>query len=499
MKYLVTAEEMRRFDNNTIEKIGIPAMVLMERAALAAWGLIEKYSGAHPELSRTALIMAGTGNNGGDGLALARLLAEKNYRVEVWCPGEEQRASEQWRLQKKILEHYPVDFSAKPQKDEYTILVDALFGVGLSREITGAYGEAVETFNRLTGRKLALDLPSGVHSDTGRILGNAVRADETVTFGFCKRGLVLYPGCRLAGAVTVADIGISRSAFLGKPPEMFALDEGTEELLPRRCPWGNKGTFGKALLIAGSVNMAGASVLAAKGAYRMGAGMVKVIAPEENRVILQSAVPEALFGTEENLEESLAWADVIAIGPGMGKGDKALRMLERVLQESSLPLLMDADALNLLSEQPRLRRLAGEQGAGGRSIVLTPHAGELARLMGRSIPEVKENLAGCCGELAMELQTVTVAKDARTFICRAGKPVCVNLSGNSGLATAGSGDVLAGMITGLMAQGMDAFEAACAGACIHGRLGDKAAAEAGEHACMAGDLVLRTERYGYLR
>lgn len=497
MKYLVTAEEMRRIDNNTIEQIGIPAMVLMERAALAACGLIEKYSGEHPELPRTVLVMAGTGNNGGDGLALARLLSEKSYRVEVWCPGEEQRASEQWRLQKKILAHYPVGFSAKPQKSEYTILVDALFGVGLSREITGAYGEAVDTFNRLSGRKLALDLPSGIDSDTGRILGRAVRADETVTFGFCKRGLALYPGCRLAGKVTVADIGISQAAFFGNSPGMFALDERTEELLPERSPWGNKGTFGKVLLIAGSVNMAGAAVLAARAAYRIGAGMVKVITPEENRVILQSAVPEALFGTEKNLEESLGWADVIAIGPGLGKSGAALRVLETVLKGSSLPLLMDADALNLLSEQPSLRQLVSAQGAGGRSIVLTPHAGELARLMGRSIPEVKENLADCCGELAMELQTVTVAKDARTFICRTGKPVCVNLSGNSGLATAGSGDVLAGMIAGLMAQGMEAYEAACAGVCIHGRLGDKAAAEAGEHACMAGDLVLRTERYGY--
>lgn len=485
----MTAEEMRRLDRYTIEEIGIPAMVLMERAALAAYGLIEKYSAEHSWAKGTVLVMAGTGNNGGDGLALARLLAEGGYKVEVWCVGEAQKASEQWKQQKNILSRYPVCFSTKPLRDEYTILVDALFGVGLSREITGVYGNAADIFNRLEGRKLALDLPSGIDSDTGRIWGKAVRADETVTFGFCKRGLVLYPGCQLAGRVTVADIGISDRSFDGKAPGMYALDEKTEELLPDRSAGGNKGTFGKVLLIAGSVNMAGAAVLAARAAYRVGAGMVKVITPEENRVILQQAVPEALLGTEEDLEESLKWADVIAIGPGLGKSESALGMLERVLSGSRLPLVVDADGLNLLSEQRNLRNLAAAQGKQGRSIVMTPHVGELSRLLGRSISQVKENLSGCGSELAMELQAVVAAKDARTFICRQGSPVCVNLSGNSGLATAGSGDVLTGMIAGLMAQGMEGYRAACVGTCIHGRTGDRVAAEIGEYACMAGDLV----------
>lgn len=494
MQYFVTAEEMRSYDKYTIEEIGIPAMVLMERAALAACESVEKYSAGRPQASGTVLVMAGMGNNGGDGLALARLLSEKKYEVEVWCVGDEGKASEQWRRQKKILARYPVGFSAKPKKNEYTILIDALFGVGLSREITGAYGDAVNLFNSLEGRKLALDLPSGIDSDTGRIWGSAVRADETVTFGFCKRGLALYPGCELAGEVTVADIGISEVSFGEKTPGMYALDEETEELLPVRSGCGNKGTFGKVLLIAGSVNMAGAAVLAAKAAYRMGAGMVKVITPEENRIILQSTVPEALLGTEEDLEAGLNWADVIAIGPGLGKSDSALRMLEKVLNDSDLPLLIDADGLNLLAEQSSLRELAAARGIQGRSIVMTPHAGELSRLAGKSISDVKEDLAGCGSELAMELQAVVAAKDARTFICSAGKPICVNLSGNNGLATAGSGDVLAGMIAGLMAQGMEARQAACVGTCIHGRMGDRVASEIGEHACMAGDLLQDTRK-----
>lgn len=489
MRYLVTAEEMRRYDQYTIEKIGIPAMVLMERAALAAFNAADKYFTDHKEAPRTVLVMAGPGNNGGDGLALARLLSEKDYRVEVWFVGEESRTSEQWKSQRKILASYPVDFSTNPIKSEYTILIDAMFGVGLSGEMTGIYGDAADLFNKLAGYKIALDLPSGIDSDTGKIWGKAVCADETVTFGFCKRGLVLYPGCLMAGKVTTADIGITERSFREGVPGMYALDQKTEELLPVRDVRGNKGSFGKVLLVAGSVNMAGAAILSAKAAYRMGAGMVKVITPEENRVILQQAVPEALLGTEADLEAGLDWADVIAVGPGIGKSTKAKELLEKILINSKLPLLIDADGLNLVAENQELRRLVLEEGSKGREIALTPHVGELARLLKKNINEVKEHPVDCGSELAMELQTVVAAKDARTFICKKGKPICVNLTGNSGLATAGSGDVLAGMIAGLMAQGMNAYEAACVGTCIHGRAGDKVKAEIGEHACMAGDLL----------
>ncbi|MCM1191387.1 MAG: NAD(P)H-hydrate dehydratase [Butyrivibrio sp.] len=497
MKYLVTAEEMRRADSFTITEIGIPAVVLMERAALAALEAVEGYCREHPDAGNTVLVMAGVGNNGGDGLALARMLAEADFSVEVWIVGDTEKASEQWRQQRKILEHYSPGFCSNPQKSEYTILVDALFGVGLSREISGVFESAVERFNGLRGWKIALDVPSGVDSDTGRILGkDSVRADETLTFGFCKRGLALYPGCLAAGRVTTAHIGIPEAAFDGALPGMFVLDESPEELLPGRCPWGNKGTFGKVLLIAGSLNMAGAAVLAAGAAYRAGAGMVKVVTPAENREIIQVSLPEALVGTEEELASCFDWADVIAIGPGLGKSAAARQMLEKVISDATLPLLIDGDGLNLLAESALLRRILAEQGRSGRSIVLTPHVGELARLLGKEIPEIQENVAAWGRNLAMELQTVVAAKDARTFICKEGEPVCVNVSGNSGLATAGSGDVLAGGIAGLMAQGMEAYRAACVGVYLHGLAGDRAAAERGEHACMAGDLVKQGRRGG---
>ncbi len=486
--YLVTASEMREYDNNTIEKIGIPACVLMERAALAAVHKIETYCGGS-RTGKSVLIMAGVGNNGGDGLAVGRILTERGYEVELWCVGNLEKASGQWEQQKKILDHYPVEWTEKPKKRSYDVLVDALFGVGLSRKVEGHYAEAVNLFGALDGWKLALDVPSGIDSDTGQICGCAVQADQTVTFGFCKRGLVLYPGCEYAGEVETADIGIPEQSFFGRKPEMYAYTGAVPELLPKRKKDGNKGTFGKVLLVAGSENMAGAAVLAAKAAYRMGAGMVRVITHSRNRIILQEAVPEALYGTLAHLKEGLEWADVIAIGPGLGTGTAAVCSLEQVLMESGKPLLIDADGLNLLAQQPSLREMLAAQGKKGRNVILTPHVGELSRLTGGSIADCRQNLAFFGMGLAAELHGVVAAKDARTMVCQEGHPVCVNVSGNHGMATAGSGDVLSGIIAALLAQGLHAFHAASLGVYLHGMAADAVTEKTGAYSCMAGDIA----------
>lgn len=501
IQHLVTAEEMRRYERNTIEKVGIPALVLMERAALQSLMEVNSCLCNQNDGARTALILAGVGNNGGDGLALARLLCDYNecditYKVEVWLVGDPERATPEWKHQREILRNYPVEFRTKPSHREYTVMIDALFGVGLSREITGEHRRAVESFNEMKGCKVALDLPSGVDADTGRIWGCAPKVDRTVTFGFCKRGLMLYPGCEYAGKVWVADIGITERSFFGVCPDMFFCDEKTPaNLLPERKRDGNKGTFGKVLLVAGSRNMAGAAVLSAKAAYRTGAGMVKVITPPENRIILQETVPEALLGTSEDLEKSLVWADVIALGPGIGKGEEALDCLEKVLNLSGKPLLVDADGLNLLAEYPQLMELIASQGFSGRSLVLTPHVGELSRLTGETVARLKENLPAWGGRLAKQLHAVVVAKDARTFICCQDQPICININGNSGMATAGTGDVMAGIIAGMLAQGKEPFQAAAAGVRLHAMAGDCAAKLHGEHGCMAGDLAAILEKW----
>lgn len=517
MKYLVTAFEMKQYDANTIEKTGIPGMVLMERAALFALFVTKEHLKDIKKTEKyppSVLIIAGMGNNGGDGLALARLLCEEGFSVEVWSIGNPDKASEQCRLQREILKHYPVKYSDNPKHldyistdcggmsggREYDIIVDALFGVGLSRELTGEYAEAIHYCNESRAFKLSLDVPSGICSDTGKVLGAwAFRADVTVTFGFAKRGLFEYPGCLYAGKVLTDSVGITENSFYGKEPGMFYYDEPLTELLPQRSPAGNKGTFGKVLLIAGSLNMAGAAVLSAKAAYRMGAGMVKVLTPPENRVILQEKVPEALVGTYEDLEEGLRWASAVGIGPGLGQSGEAHEVLKKVICDSRLPLLLDGDALNLLAADETLRGELEAQGQGetdgenrekcGREIVLTPHVGELSRLTGKSIPELKEDLAAYGSLLASKLHAVIVAKDARTYVCQEGKPVCINIRGNSGMATAGSGDVLAGCILGLMAQGEEAFCAASVGVYAHAIAGDLAVRVHGEYGCMAGDMA----------
>lgn len=486
MKYIVTSEEMKKYDRFTIEEIGIPGMVLMERAALAVSEQISRIlSDAKPEDTRV-LIMAGMGNNGGDGLALARLLSEKGYSVTVWCVGKEEKASAQWRQQREILRKYPVATGTKDDGKEYTILVDALFGVGLSREVEGEYAEAINAFNQKSAYKLAVDIPSGLDADTGRMLGCAVRADMTVTFGFGKRGLVMFPGCEYTGEIIVADIGISEHSFAGEVPGMFCYEEEAVELMPRRRRDGNKGTFGKVLMVAGSVNMAGAAILAGKAAYRAGAGMVKLITPQENRVILQETLPEALLGSLNDLKESLNWADVVAIGPGIGKSEAAKKCLRTVLEQEGYPLLIDADGLNLLAEDSDLRKLVKERRS---DVIFTPHVGELGRLTGKSVKELKRDLSASAMDLARELKAIIVAKDARTFICKENMPICINIRGNSGMATAGSGDVLAGMIAAFLAQGMNAFEAACVGVYIHACAGENASLKLGEHGVMAGDIA----------
>lgn len=376
------------------------------------------------------------------------------------------------------------------QADEYNVIVDALFGVGLSRPVEGIYAEAVEEMNVAEGFKLALDVPSGICSDTGRVLGCAFLADATITFGFCKRGLVMYPGTDYAGQVHIANVGIGPESFLGQSPEMYTYDS-CEQHLPDRTSSGNKGTFGKALLVAGSNGMAGAAILAARAAYRTGAGMVKVITAEENRQILQQGIPEALYGSCRQLSESLEWADVIAVGPGIGREEQARECLKKVVEKSRKPLVLDADALNLLAEEngKALEEKLHTQGAEGRVIILTPHVGELSRLLAKTIPECKKELPECGRELAERFHGVAVAKDARTIVCKEQGEFYLNTTGNSGMATAGSGDVLTGVILGLLAQGMNASDAAVNGVYLHGRAGELAAKFHTEYGVMAGDIA----------
>ncbi len=498
MEYLVSASEMKAADSATIQHFGMPSNVLMERAALACAEVIRKRE-AH--LGRRTVIMAGSGNNGGDGLAVGRLLLQAGFQVDFVLVGEREKCSRQTRLQLEILENYGCQILKEVPKKEYDIVVDALFGIGLRSDLKGRYAEAVEEINAMNAFVLAVDMPSGIDADSGAVCGCAVRADVTVTFAWRKLGLVLYPGAAYAGEVITAQIGITQESFLGKLPRAFTYTQPPVTLLPARNATGNKGTFGKVLLFAGSKGMAGAAVLSALAVLHSGAGMVRILSGEENRQILQTCVPEAMLsvyddtpeGQRKALLEALSWADVVAAGPGLGTQEAAHRILTWMLEEIRSPLILDADAINILArDEELLQALCLRQRQQERHIglVLTPHPGELSRLSGLAIDEALQDPFAVCAKWAERFGAVCLCKGARTVVAEPAGTFYVNTSGNSGMATAGSGDVLTGILAALLAQGMKPFEAACAGVYLHGCAGDAAAAQKNAYSLVARDLIL---------
>lgn len=488
MKGIVTATEMKSYDRYTIETVGIPSLVLMERAAFSVVQHLE--DGVRK--GTKVLIACGMGNNGADGLAIARMLAERGCEVQVCLYGNEGKCTEEFAVQRSILEHYPVRIfrNQVPMEAKYDMIIDAIFGVGLTRDVEGIFAETIEFMNSLEGTKVAVDIPSGICADNGAVLGTAFRADMTVTFAFPKRGLYFYPGADYAGKIYVEDIGIGPVSNPNCRPRMFTYEAGDlEKLLPRRQGGGNKGTFGKVLIIAGFEYMVGAAVLCARACYEMGAGMVKVLCPMENRSILQQSVPEALYGTCEDLDSSLQWADVVVAGPGMGQSMAARAVLYELISKCDLPMVLDADALNILAVDKELQDALYARGDRGLESVLTPHMGEFARLIGTTVADIKSDVAEAALNWARALQVILTAKDARSVVADSMGRLYLNITGNDGMATAGSGDVLAGIVGGLMAQGLGGFDAASLGVYIHSLAGDKAQEEYSAYGVTAGRII----------
>ncbi len=490
MKYLLSACEMKAWDSNTIRQFHMPAMVLMERAALK---VVEAMEREQLDVSNV-LVLCGTGNNGGDGIAIARLLFLAGSEVTVYFPGDVSRLTQEALCQLAIAESYGIKTDTTLPEKTYTVIVDALFGIGLTREIAGDYREAILAVEALAqGKKkipvVAVDMPSGIHGDTGEIMGVALKADVTVTFGGRKLAQLLYPGTEYCGSCIVADIGITEESLLGKP---LGCTYERKDLarLPKRAEDGNKGTFGKVLVIAGSHDMCGAAYLSALSAFRMGAGMVRIYTDRANREALFTMLPEAILTTYEGedfafLSECMDWADVVVFGPGIGTNKCSRMLFEKTwkfLSIKKLPCVMDADALNLYGEMR-----AGEK--CGFPVVMTPHLGEMSRLTGKKIQDIKSNLIKTGVEYAKEKGIVLVLKDARTVVSWGEEYFYVNSSGNCGMATAGSGDVLSGCIGALIGQGLEPSEAARLGVYLHGMGGDSMAEKKGKAAMMAGDII----------
>lgn len=525
VQYITNREEIQAIDRYSIEKIGIPSMVLMERAAMSVVQMVTEYvdelnlGAIHPVC---VLIVTEGGNNGGDGLAIARMLADLDYEVTVWQIGGVQHETEQYAAQKHILDQLEIpvlygcseDIMQDIRRPRYDVILDAIFGVGLKREITSPQKEVIELLNQAGGLKCAVDIPSGIDSTTGKVLGTAFRADVTVTFGAMKLGHILGDGPAYAGDVLVADIGFPAQTFRENPPQCYSYEIHDLAKLPPRRSDGNKGTFGKVTVIAGSEEICGAAILSATSAYRTGCGLVEVITHVNNREAIQKKLPEALLHVYDSKETAIdlirkaeAWADVIVIGPGIGLTATSLSLVREVLSGKK-PLIFDADAITILSEQPELMKHRIRRVDDGKEhdisegyeriddsviqrldMVLTPHMKEMERISGIPMGQLKEQPVQSARYLS-EQGCICVLKDARTVVTEPGRSdAYINLSGNDGMAVGGSGDVLTGVIAGLYAQGLGLAEAARMGVYIHGLAGDAAAERCGHYSMLAGDII----------
>lgn len=496
MEYLVTGNEMHAYDTYTIEQIGIPSLVLMERAALKVAEYIE---GRFPADSRV-LCVCGTGNNGGDGFCVARLLTDHGFYVDTVLIGDYVKATTETKTQLAILKQYGISPYTKIPDKKYDVIIDAIFGTGLKRTVEGNYKEVINEINLHKGVRISIDIPSGVHADNGQILGTAVKADITITLAFRKRGMYLYPGSNYAGNIELVDIGITAKSFGNQLPGMYTVFDDAKNYFPKRRNDGNKGTFGKVLLVAGSKNMAGAAILAGRSAYKSGAGMVKLVIPESNRVIIQETLPEALIqtysGTEELSEteekefiKNMEWADVVAFGPGMSISAIGKKLLRLAITDKK-QLVIDADGINMLAEDDDLLRLMVSQiDQNKKQVILTPHMGELARLLKKKTDEVVQDETTCAVDAANLTHCTIVAKSARTHVCQQGLPIFLNTAGNHKMATAGSGDVLTGIVASFLAQGLKPYQAAQSGVYVHACAGDAAAHHAKAASLTAGDII----------
>lgn len=499
---VLTAQAMRDLDRRAIEVYGIPGMVLMENAAI---GAVDALASQFPTADAVAVV-CGPGHNGGDGLAMARHLDGRGYACRVFVVADRPPQGDAGH-QLEILERSGMTVERLGPDDdldalsnalsEADVVVDALFGTGLSRPLQGRFAAVVSLLESSGVPCLAVDLPSGLDASRASPIGPHSTAELTVTFGLPKIAHVLPPSCDVCGTLVVADLGVPRVWIDEAPDDLHVLEAST--LAPRLVPRptaGHKGTFGHALVIAGGAGTSGAATLAVRATLRAGAGLVTAAVPSgvQERVAtgaiaaMTIALPQGPEGglSVEAVASALAAMtakEAVAIGPGLGTAPDTQEAIRSIVLGSEAPLVLDADGLNAFAGQ--LTALRGRRAP----MVLTPHPGEMGRLLGCSTAEVVADRLGAARQAAGQCGAVVLLKGQRTLIAAPGGPIAINPTGNPGMATGGSGDVLTGVIVALLAQGHDAWEAACMGAFVHGLAGDHAAARLGEIATGAEDLV----------
>ncbi|MBA4348461.1 MAG: bifunctional ADP-dependent NAD(P)H-hydrate dehydratase/NAD(P)H-hydrate epimerase [Thermodesulfovibrio sp.] len=506
---VVTSDEMREIDRVTIEKYGIPGPVLMERSGLAvALRVKELYS------SKKVVVLCGSGNNGGDGLVAARNLHNMGFRVNILIFAPKDALSPDCKAQYEIAKKIgvPVEFRKGINRRDIhgSVVIDAVFGTGLSRIVTGEIAKIFTLLNNSDTHVISVDIPSGISSDTGKILGQAIKADFTITFGLPKRGHYLYPGAEYTGKLFVEDIGFPDGLLSSNKIKVDLIEkEFITGLIPQRPKYSHKGDYGHVLVVAGSKGKTGAALMTAKACMRSGAGLVTIGVPESLMNVFQRRVTEEMTlplpddgrgmlsanSINTILDFASKKADVVAVGPGIGVSSDTEKIVVELVKKSPLPIVIDADGINCLKGRRSVLKNAKSP------VILTPHPGEMARLLSQKSGDRSQKSEV---ELRKEIEqdrinmAVSFAKGTGTYVVLKGVPTIVsvpegnayiNTTGNPGMATAGSGDVLTGIIASLMGQGLNPVDASILGVYLHGLAGDIAAKKKGEHSLIASDII----------
>ncbi len=509
---VLTPAMMTECDQETIAA-GYPELLLMEAAAYGtaelAVEIIKKEVASKPKKELKVTVLVGKGNNGGDGLAAARILKNWGYQPEIILSSDSEKLkgvnSKNFDLAvlNKIKYYHYNDL----KETEFikiirnsSLIIDALLGTGIKGQLRGSVKEIIELINQKVDKQpltLAVDIPSGVIGLNGKLAGEALRADYTATMAACKRGLLLYPGRDYTGELKVIEIGIQPETIQknGDGLRVFNKSEAVK-LLPQRKSDSHKGSFGKLALLAGSRGMTGAPLLSSEAALRSGAGLLYLLTPAEIEALTSVQLKEVVgvpLASEnglisndaiEEIMEFLERVDLLAAGPGLGRSSSVTAVIENILKNSKLPLVLDADALNSVQDLELLKKYKGD-------LILTPHPGEMSALTGISIEEINKNRLAIAREFAEEYKVNLILKGAATITAAPDGRAYINTSGCNGMATAGSGDVLTGIVAALSAQGMESFEAAALAVYIHGRAGEYAAAEKSNFALIASDITAK--------
>jgi len=516
---ILTAAQMREVDRRAIEERGIPGHVLMESAGKSVADLIRR-AVVEPG-GASAIVFAGKGNNGGDGHVAARHLAQWGIAVRIVLAGKigdvAGDAAHHLKLAREAgvpVEEVTTPLASWPGREaliaaaeKSEILVDALLGIGVKGEVSGVTGDLIDLINAARAKRgplvVAVDMPSGINSDTGGVCSRAVTADYTVTMGLPKLGLMVGDGIAHSGQVSVADLGYPADLIAQSDFAAELIERGwADSVLPARRADANKGDFGRVAVIAGSVGMTGAAALCSMAALRMGAGLVTLGIPASLNDIMEVKVTEVMtLPLPETRERTLsldaraaalAFAherDVVIMGPGLSRHPQTKALVSDLVGAIERPLVLDADGLNALEGDPSPLRAVRRLRARSAPTICTPHPGEMGRLIGMTAAEVQRDRLGIARRAAADFGCVVVLKGARTIIADPGGRAYINSTGNPGMASGGTGDVLSGMIGGLLAQGVAPFDAAAAGVFFHGLAGDIAADHKTEPCLIAGDLL----------